>query len=84
MKTIDTKFYLLCEEIDNLKEEVEYYKNLYETERADNFKMLNDNIDNAKQGVANALLFALSVTDDENGNLVISKENRKCLKENWV
>ena len=83
MKTTEKTFYSLCEEIDYLKEEVEYYKNLYETERADNCKMLNDSIDNAKQGVANALLFALSVTDDENGNLIISKEDRKNLAQNW-
>jgi len=84
MKTTEKTFYSLCEEIDDLKEAVEYYKNLYETERASNNKMLNDNLDSAKKGVANALRFALSISDDENGNLVISKENRKDLAESWI
>jgi len=84
MKTTEKTFYSLCEEIDDLKEAVEYYKNLYETEKASNNKMLNDNLDSAKKGVANALRFALSISDDENGNLVISKENRKDLAENWI
>ena len=53
MKTTEKTFYSLCEEIDYLKEEVEYYKNLYKTERADNCKMLSD------------LLFPF--TDDEKG-----------------
>jgi hypothetical protein len=46
--------------------------------------MLNDNLETAKQGVANALRFALLVSDDENGNLVISKDNRKDLAEFWI
>ena len=84
MTTVDRTFYSLCDEIDDLKEAVEYWETMYETERAANNKMLNDNLENAKQGVANALRFALSVSDDENGNLVISKENRKDLAENWI
>ena len=76
--------YSLCEEIDYLKEVVEHYKNLYETERATNNVRLNENLLSAKKDVANALRFALSVSDDENGNLVISKENRKGLVENWI
>lgn len=81
MKQIEKTFYSLCEEIDDLKEAVKYWKNLYETERATNNKMLNDNLETAKQGVTNALKFALSFSDDENGNLVISKENRKDLAD---
>lgn len=37
----------------------------------------------AGAGMANALRFALSVQDDEDGNLVISKENRQSLAETW-
>ena len=84
MKKIDRTFHSLCEEIDDLKEAVEYWKTMYKTERATNNKMLNDNLETAKQGVANALRFDLYVSDDENGNLVISKENRKDLAENWI
>jgi len=83
MKTVERAFYSFCEEIDDLKEAVEYYKNLYETEKAANNLMVSENLLSAKQDVANALLFALSVSDDKNGNLVISKEDRNSLAENW-
>jgi citrate synthase len=82
MKTMDRTFYSLCEEIDDLKEAVAYWKGMYETERDENNKQLNERLEQSKKGVANALMFALSVSDDENGNLVISKENRKSLAEN--
>ena len=59
-----------------------YWKEMYETERDENNKQLNERLEQSKKGVANALMFALSVSDDENGNLVISKENRKSLAEN--
>ena len=37
----------------------------------------------AQKGVANALIFALSVTDDEDGNLVVSKEDRVVLSDQF-
>ena len=83
MKTTEKTFYSLCQEIDDLKETVEYYKHLYETERATNNLMLKENLLSANQDVANALRLALCVSDDENGNLVISKEDRKYLAKNW-
>jgi hypothetical protein len=81
--TFDRTVYSLCSEIDELKEEVKYWREKYEEERNANAKMLEDNLKQAKQGVVNALRFALSVQDDEKGNLVISKENRKKLAETW-
>jgi hypothetical protein len=82
-RTIDIKFSDLCDEIDYWKartmkaeEDADYWKNEY-TEN------LNKNLASAQKGVANALMFALSVRDDENGNLVIDKENRKTLAENY-
>jgi hypothetical protein len=83
MNTADRTFYSLCGEIDDLKEAVAYWKQMYETERDENTKQLNDRLEESKKGVANALMFALSVSDDENGNMVVSKENRKALAENW-
>jgi FtsZ-binding cell division protein ZapB len=81
--TFDKTVYSLCLEIDELKEEVKYWREKYEEEKNANAKMLDENLQQAKQGVANALRFALSVQDDENGNLVISKENRQSLAETW-
>jgi len=66
--TFDRTVYSLCLEIDKLKEEVKYWREKYEKEKNANAKMLNDNLKQAQQGVANALHFALSVQDDENGN----------------
>lgn len=82
MKTMDITFYSLCAEIDNLKEAVAYWKEMYETEKAENNKQLKESLEQSKKGVANALMFAFSASDDEKGNLVISKENRKLLAEN--
>lgn len=38
---------------------------------------INKSLASAQKGVANTLMFALSVKDDENGNLIIDKESRK-------
>ena len=81
--TFDRTVYFLCLEIDELKEEVKYWRAKYEEEKNANAKMLDDNLKQARQGVANALRFALSIQDDEDGNLVISKENRQSLAETW-
>mgnify|MGYP006980560593 CR=1 FL=1 len=81
--TFDRTVYSLCLEIDELKEEVKYWREKYEEEKNANSIMLDEDLEQAKQGVANALRLALSVQDDENGNLVISKENRQSLAETW-
>jgi hypothetical protein len=83
MKTADIKFLDLCDEIDYWKEramqaekDAEYWQQEYS-------KHLNESLVSAQKGVANALMFALSVRDDENGNLVIDKENREKLAKNY-
>lgn len=83
MKTVDIKFGELCDEIDYWKEiakqaeeNAEYWKNEYH-------QHMNQSLINAKKGVANALMFALHATDDENGNLVINKESRKKIAETY-
>jgi len=83
MTTADRTFYSLCEEIDDLKDEVAYWKEKYETEVQERNTEWKERNENAMKGVANALRFALSVSDDENGNLVIDKESRKMLAETW-
>lgn len=84
MKTIEKNIYQLCSQIDDLKEEVLYWQTKYEEERAMNNKMLTENLASAQKGVAKALMLALSVKDDENGNLIIDKECRKELADSWV
>ena len=83
MKTIEINTYQLCNKIDDLKEEVAYWQTKYEEEKAMNNTMLNENLASAQKGVRNALMFALSVKDDTNGNLVIDKESRKELANSW-
>jgi len=73
----------LCDEIDFLKEEVEYWKSKYEQEKQERWDEFKKEEKRLQKGVANALMFALSVREDENGNLVIPKEERKQLAENW-
>ena len=82
-KTADIKFLELCGEIDYWKERtikaeknIEYWKDKYS-------KHINDRIKSAEKGVADAIVFALSVTDDMDGNLIINKENRKILEERF-
>lgn len=79
VKTIDYKFSELCEEIDRWKDEAQYWKEKYEAERNEFMEHINQSLSSAEQGVANTLLFALSVKDNPDGSLSISKENRKTL-----
>lgn len=69
----------LCDEIDMLKEEVRYYKTLYNEERAQYNQHLNESIETSKQGIANMLMLCLSVEDKPDGSISISNENRKRL-----
>lgn len=79
----DLTFSKLCEMVDDLREEADYWKYKYEAEVAENNKRLNESLEISKQGVANALMFALSVEDDAKGNLVIPKRKRKELAKVW-
>ena len=83
MRTADVKFLQLCNEIDQWKEEANYWKEKYEELQKEYSEHINQNLVSAQKGVANALMFALSVKDDENGNLIIDKESRKELAETW-
>lgn len=81
--TFDRTVYSLCMEIDDLKEEALYWKNKYEQEVKERNEEANERLKLAGRGVANALLFAMSVRDDEHGNLVIPKEERSALADAW-
>jgi hypothetical protein len=83
MKTIELKFYELCDEIDFYKEEAIRWKEKYDELMQESFKETKERIEAAQRGVAKALMFALSTTTDKNGNLIINKENRKQLSKNW-
>lgn len=72
----------LCKRIDDLEEACLYWQHMYE-EQLEMTNILNkERLLDAQKGVANALKFCLAVTDDKDGNLVISKKNRKELADN--
>ena len=77
VRTIDMKFGELCDEIDHWKAEAEYWKKECDDMRTESIKRMDESMERAKQGVANALMFALSVEDQPDGSLKINKENRK-------
>ena len=83
MKTIDYQFSKLCNKIDQWKEEAEYWKAKYEALNKEYNAHLDKSLIESQKGIANAFMFALSVKDDENGNLIIDKNGRKELGENW-
>ena len=80
-KTIDLKISELCNEIDDWKQEAEYWKNKFKKLEKDYCKQSDEDLKSAQKGVANALMFALHVEDDADGNLKINKENRKIMAE---
>lgn len=73
----------LCNQIDHLEEEVSYWKNKYIQEKNDAIKFENETFEQAKLDLGRALTFALAVKDDSQGNLIISKENRTRLAEEY-
>lgn len=83
MKTIEIEIHRLCDEIDYWKDRAEHFEELYKEELASEAIRINERLLNAKEGVAKALMLALSVTDDKDGNLVIKKEDRKMLADNY-
>lgn len=83
MKTAEKTFLHLCEEVDAWKEEAAHWKAKYEQEVQERNEEWKQRSEETSKGIANALRFALSVKDDENGNLIVDKESRKYLAENW-
>ena len=73
----------LCDQIDYWKDKAMTYKKLYEDEIKERSLEANKRLQDAQEGVANALLFALSVKDDKDGNLIINKEDRKLLSKRY-
>lgn len=67
----------LCIEIDDLRSERDYWKCKYENEVRERIDETNERFKSVQKDLGNALMFALSVTDDAEGNLVIPKEKRK-------
>jgi len=83
MKTVDRTFHLLCEEIDDLKQEVEYWKKMYKFEVDERNAETFERNETTKRDLANVFKLAFATSNDEDGNLIISKENRKKLIEEW-
>jgi hypothetical protein len=82
IRTANIKFLDLCEEIDYWKDRARKAEKDAEHWQTEYTKHVNEGLASAQKGVANALMFALSVRDDEDGNLVIDKDKRQKLAEN--
>jgi len=81
MKTTEKSIYSICEEIHELQKAVEYHKNLYETVKATNNQILSDSLVSTQKSTPTNVMFFMTVLEDEKGNLVFKKENRKLLVE---
>lgn len=66
----------LCDEIDYLKSAVKHWRTKYEEQLAENVQASRESLKQAQEGVASALLFALSVQENDNGDLVLPKDSR--------
>ena len=79
--TFDLTVMELCKKVDYWKDRSNYFETLYEEAQLEIGKNLNENLLNAKQGVADALMLCLSLKEDGSGNLLIDKDSRKGLVE---
>ena len=71
----------LCEEIDQWKAEAKHWKKMYEQERDESIRNTNERLEQSKQGVVTALMFAFCTKESSDGSLVIDKEGRKAIAE---
>lgn len=79
--TADRTMIDLCDQVDYWKQQATKWKEMYEDEVKENNRHMTDRLNEAKTGVAKALMFALSVSEGEDGSLVIPAENRSQLAE---
>lgn len=83
MKTANKLFLELCEEIDHYKSEAEYWEQKYRDLLSEYTEYTQNHFEQTQKDVGNALMFALSASEGPNGELLIDKEARKQLAENW-
>lgn len=84
MKTIELTIYELCEEVDELRQEVARWKNKYNDLHRDYCNDMVRHNNDVMKGVGQALLLAMSVREGENGSLVIPAEERKQLADSFT
>ncbi len=76
MKHFDVLVSQLCEEIDNLKEDVAYWKSQLEEERRLSKYEADARNKQIMKNVSSVLKLALVLEKDSEGNLVIPKKKR--------
>ena len=81
--TTELSFLDLCSRVDYWKTRANHFEELYNEERQENVTNLNNSIESAKKGVANALLFSLSATDNPDGSMTIDKDSRTVLAKSY-
>jgi len=80
-RTADLTFMDLCRQVDYWKEQAEYFEQKYKDEVRENNKQMNERLEESRMQLGNALMFAFSVEDKEDGSLSISADKRKILSE---
>ena len=83
LKTADLKFLELCDEIDYWKTKAKKWEDDYNELMEEYRQTINEHSESIKKSCGQALLFALHVQDDAEGNLVIKKEDRKTLADQY-
>lgn len=81
--TANLKFLQLCEEIDYWKGKSQHWEEEYKKLLAEYHSFLNESNENVRKAVCQSLLLALSVEDNKDGSLSISKENRELLAKSF-
>lgn len=78
MKTnaFDRTVLSLCNEVDNLTAEVEYWHSKYDELQREYSEYLNQSLISARRDVGNMLTFALVAREGADGSLIIDRESR--------
>lgn len=81
MKRIELNIYHLCEEIDELKDTVQYWKIKYEKEKKAFDDFVAQAHESQQQSLSQLLTFCFAFKETPDGSLVISPESKEKLKE---
>lgn len=66
----------LCEEIDELREQRDYYKKMYEEERNKFSAHIDQSLKNSWEGMGNWMNFLLNTKQTDEGLLIIQKQDQ--------
>jgi len=74
MSAFDKVVSRLCSEIDDLTEEVTYWKNKYDEEKRINQERLDNDFKNTKEQIVSIFKIIANTEEDRSGNLIIRRK----------